>query len=119
MGLDGGMWVEYRIGIDSIWTGVGLPRAEMAYPMRLGLSSLPTRGEGEGKEFSKVVKRAYYRYYYRGRGVTLPLSVILFRKSLQWHPDRWAGLGVYDVAVRGAFQLIGEAYEALMGGGIE
>jgi hypothetical protein len=36
-----------------------------------------------------------------------------YRKSLQWHPDRWAGVGSYQVAVSGAFLLVHESYEAL------
>lgn len=33
----GGFWVEYRNGIDAIWTGRGLPRYEDTFEVRLGL----------------------------------------------------------------------------------
>ena len=35
------------------------------------------------RSLAKDIRRAYYR------------------KSLQWHPDRWSGLGMYTVAVKG------------------
>jgi hypothetical protein len=100
---DGSMWVEYRLGIDSIWTGVGLPTIEMAPSTRLGLlipsiDELKERNEeGEKKRVLKVIKRAYYR------------------GSLQWHPDRWVGYDqYYQAAVSSVFPLITEAYEMLM-----
>lgn len=121
---DGSLWVEYRLGIDSIWTGIGMPRIEMNPEERLGLYDVSTdssrvlkhhyqqgnkvnvtttnisrsrskkRGGG-GRSNNKALKRAYYR------------------KSLQWHPDRWVGLGMYTYAVQGAFELINEAYQLL------
>ena len=47
------------------------------------------------KSLLKDIRRAYYK------------------KSLQWHPDRWVGMSRYHIAVQGAFELIHEAYEAL------
>jgi hypothetical protein len=49
----------------------------------------------EVKEDMKTLKRAYYK------------------KSLQWHPDRWVGLSQYSVAVQAAFELVHEAYDHL------
>lgn len=120
LGLDGSMWVEYRLGVDAIWTGVGMPRMEMSFPERLDLPSNITAAStasysinGAGgdnqkrrrggkssprkteKEALRTLKRAYYR------------------KSLQWHPDRWAGMPMYATAVQGAFELVNEAYTAL------
>ena len=92
----GDMWVEYRLGIDSIWTGLGLPRMEMDPWQRLEISHAHNEEMmKKKKELLKVIRRAYYR------------------KSLQWHPDRWAGLPEYSLAVQGAFELITEAYGAL------
>eukprot|EP01036_Dinobryon_divergens_P029658 gene29658-38784_t len=93
----GDMWVEFRLGIDSIWTGLGLPRMEMDPWQRLEISHVRNNKEvmTKKKELLKIIRRAYYR------------------KSLQWHPDRWAGLPEYSVAVQGAFELITEAYETL------
>ena len=93
----GDMWVEFRLGIDSIWTGLGLPRLEMDPWQRLEISHVRNNEEvmKKKKELMKIIRRAYYR------------------KSLQWHPDRWAGLPEYTVAVQGAFELITEAYETL------
>lgn len=113
LGPDGSMWSEYRLGVDAIWTGVGMPRMELSHTERLDLhsnftatavagnsnsgSSKASRGGGRKaeREALKTLKRAYYR------------------KSLQWHPDRWAGMPIYAMAVQGAFELINEAYHAL------
>jgi hypothetical protein len=92
----GETYVQYRYGIDAIWTGKGLPREEMSYFERLDLPETVTD--------VKEVRRAYHR------------------KSLQWHPDRWSGLTntltglsaeLYGIAVQGAFELIAEAYKEL------
>ena len=113
LGLDGSMWIEHRIGVDAIWTGVGLPREEMTAEERLevnaALRPAPTttssiasddfntssRDAMAKRVWSKEVRRAYYK------------------KSLQWHPDRWVGMGIYNVVVRGVFELISEAYRQL------
>lgn len=85
----GAVWLEYRSGVDSIWTGLNLPRLEQSFESRLEV--LP------GAKL-KEVRRAYYK------------------KSLQWHPDRWAGMPIYSLVVQGAFELINEAYEAISSG---
>ena len=54
------------------------------------------RGSGLKASVQKELRRAYYR------------------KSLQWHPDRWAAMPIYSTAVNGAFQLINDAYGELM-----
>jgi hypothetical protein len=92
----GETFVQYRYGIDSIWTGKGLPREDMPFHERLEVSETSTD--------LKEIRRAYHR------------------KSLQWHPDRWSGLTntlnglsseLYIIAVQGAFELIAEAYKEL------
>lgn len=92
-------YVRFRYGIDAVWTGRGLPREEMTYYERLGLH--------DGITDSKEIRRAYHK------------------KSLQWHPDRWSALTgntssltseLYSLAVKGAFELIAEAYLALSSG---
>lgn len=99
LNANGAMWVEYRHGIDAIWTNIGLPRMEMSPEERLGVS-LPSNinnlSRTARKNLTKLIKRGYYKM------------------SLQWHPDRWAGYDQYQYAVQGAFQLITEAYESLM-----
>ena len=81
--------ISLALIVDSIWTGNNLPRLEMTFEQRLDLNpALPYK--------MKDVRRAYYR------------------KSLQWHPDRWAGMPIYSLVVQGAFELINEAYEGLM-----
>jgi hypothetical protein len=37
LSVDGSMWVDYRMGIESIWTGIGLPLMEMGAADRLDL----------------------------------------------------------------------------------
>jgi len=53
------------MGVDSIWTGVGLPRVEMSVWDRLELSSseklTSVSNKSEKKALAKVVRRAYYR----------------------------------------------------------
>ena len=82
------VWLDYKAGVDAIWTGVNLPMMEHSFEQRLEL--IPSSSTK-----LKDIRRAYYR------------------KSLQWHPDRWVGMPIYSVVVQGAFQLINEAYEFL------
>ena len=82
----GVMLASYRSGVDSIWTGVGLPRSDQDFFTRLDIDNSST---------SREIRRAYYR------------------KSLIWHPDRWAGFSRYTQVVQGAFELIAEAYLGL------
>lgn len=84
------IWLDYRAGIESIWTGINLPRMEMSFEQRLEIGSTGAK--------LKDIRRAYYR------------------KSLQWHPDRWAAMPIYTLVVQGAFELIHEAYEGLVTG---
>jgi hypothetical protein len=60
------------------------------------------RGGGGGRKRERAAQKEIRRAYYR--------------RSLQWHPDRWAGLGMYALAVQGAFELVNEAYNALTAG---
>ena len=108
---DGSLHVEYRRGLDAIWTGIGLPRYEMSPEQKLGLvlpselveqyHAWETKGgsvqpSALNKALTRLIKRAYYR------------------ASLQWHPDRWssAELEQYKPIVQGIFQQITEAYDA-------
>ena len=56
----------------------------------------PVKASRQIKAATRELRRAYYR------------------KSLMWHPDRWAGMPIYSEAVQGAFQLITDAYSQLM-----
>lgn len=126
---NGDSWIEYKLGIDSIWTGVGFPDEDMPHEDRLELSpkkeeayfdarrrihmgdfdriqqstdiSMDSANEGRKlkklrKTAAKELKRAYYR------------------KSLQWHPDRWAGLPRYLPVVQSVFELVHDSYEFLL-----
>lgn len=55
----------------------------------------------------------------RERAAQKEIRRAYYRKSLQWHPDRWAGMGKYSLAVQGAFELINEAYTVLTGAAAE
>jgi hypothetical protein len=105
----GSIRIDYRSGIDAIWLGTGLPRLEMSFEERLGLPA-PTSNKNTNtksntnttssstkvkKKKDKEMKRAYYR------------------ASLQWHPDRWAGMNIYLLPVTSIFELISEAYTQL------
>ena len=90
MNANGHFWVEYRQGIDSIWTGKGLPSPDQTPLQMLGLDE-------ERNLTKKEVKRAYYR------------------QSLLWHPDRWSSYpSVYTVAVQGVFEMISDAYKKVI-----
>ena len=82
---------------------------EMSFEERLGLPA-PTSNKNTNtksntnttssstkvkKKKDKEMKRAYYR------------------ASLQWHPDRWAGMNIYLLPVTSIFELISEAYTQL------
>jgi hypothetical protein len=116
---------EFKAGVESIWTGVDLPSADMVYEERLGilLGSQVTQ---------KELRRAYYRksllvhlisalllIYRRPNFITFRLILMLYFFSLQWHPDRWVNFPMYTTVVQHAFEAIGEAYQALGGGGSE
>lgn len=97
---DGSSILEYKSGIDSIWTGIGLPRMEMSYEERLGLDTIDSisgsKDSSSEKGYNKKqLRRAYYKM------------------SLQWHPDRWSAMPMYALPVHGVFELITEAYSAL------
>ena len=49
----------------------------------------------------------------RERAMQKEIRRAYYRKSLQWHPDRWAGMGMYALPVQAAFELINEAYNSL------
>jgi hypothetical protein len=71
----------------------------------------------EGKSPSSTAGKAGRSDKKRERAAQKEIRRAYYRKSLQWHPDRWAGLGMYALGVQGAFELINEAYNALTGAG--
>ena len=91
--------LEYKPGIESIWTGRSLPSLDMSHYERLGLdeTTLPLAH----KATAKLVKKAYYQM------------------SLKWHPDRWASMPIYNLAVQEIFELISESYKILASQGVE
>jgi hypothetical protein len=94
---NGDVLVEYRQGIDAVWTGYEYPTIEMSYEERLGLDRnlLGKNSNLSSKSIQKEIRRAYYK------------------KSLLWHPDRWASMPFYVQAAQGAFEVVSEAYEQL------
>jgi hypothetical protein len=121
---DASIWVLYRAGIDSIWTGVGLPTETMTHENRLELSPEITKAvahfESRGLNGAENIHTNEVKPKSSKKRSTNHADVLLkdirrayYRKSLQWHPDRWAGVGSYQVAVSGAFLLVHESYEAL------
>ena len=87
-------WLEHRMGLSALWTGVGLPSADALPERRLLLPEGWRPGSSEGRA---VLRKAYRQ------------------ASLLWHPDRWAERGFerYGSAVKAAFQAVAEAYESL------
>jgi len=108
-------------------THTGMPRLEMTPLERLGLitspeglitSDLPedaknpsakTRGRKDTKDSGGSDRK-------RERAAQKEIRKAYYRKSLQWHPDRWAGMGMYALPVQAAFELINEAYNSLTSG---
>jgi len=116
MNPDGSLWVEYRLGIDSIWTGIGMPRIEMNPEERLGLFDVSVDGSRVHQQVKKenvTNSKSKNKSTKRSDRSNKALKRAYYRKSLQWHPDRWVGLGMYAYAVQGAFELINEAYQIL------
>lgn len=122
---DASVWLEYKVGIDSIWTGVGLPSEVMSYEDRLELPDKVLPGAKRSEEGVFVVgsedpSHKAHKSSKQANKKALDKKAVLknirrayYRKSLQWHPDRWAGMSSYHIAVQGAFELVHEAYEAL------
>lgn len=72
--------------------------------------ALPSGSGGDGGISTQNHKPAYSKQRTVFRRV---LKKAYYGKSLQWHPDRWAGMGIYQDVVSTAFELINEAYEGL------
>ena len=93
------MWVRYRQGVDSIWTGIGLPSEETGLEERLGLTTtthsndkdLPSSSKKKDKKQKEKKKDGEDgASTKRGTRGAKDLRRAYYRKSLQWHPDRWA-----------------------------
>lgn len=80
-----------------------------------GASEEKSQSGHADKEKSKAGRSARKRE----RAAQKEIRRAYYRKSLQWHPDRWAGMGMYALAVQGAFELVNEAYNALTAGADE
>jgi len=143
LNADGSMWIEYRVGIDSIWTGIGLPRVEMSYGEKLGLSLLSNttttttttmmtkktihrnnnnsieytennKQQENNKQENKQAKRKQNNLQSLRKKTQKKIKRAYYKQSLQWHPDRWTSMPIYSIAVQGAFELISEAYQFLL-----
>ena len=96
-----GVWVRYRLGVDSIWTGLGLPSEETGLEERLGLTnaathSLSSRFDQQTTDHDTPTSKKKDKKEKDGAGTkrgsrgAKDLRRAYYRKSLQWHPDRWA-----------------------------
>ncbi len=67
----------------------------------------------QDKKDQKETSKAAGNTRKRERALQKEIRRAYYRKSLQWHPDRWAGMGMYTLPVQAAFELINEAYNSL------
>jgi hypothetical protein len=136
--VDGSSIITYREGVDAMWTGgPGFPTEDMPFLARLELNRTEwvqdldlleaaitslLREEGQKSAIStpsaqdKVKSSPVPTRKQCKRLVTAMQKVLrkaYYRKSLQWHPDRWLAHPLYADAVTRAFELVNEAYEAL------
>ena len=119
-----GFWVEYKNGIDSIWTGHRLPRDDMSFADILEVpADIVTAAVEQAEEAAKAAKKdldrekAALAVKKEGKKRASKVSKIIrrayYRKSLQWHPDRWVGMGIYSMIVQTAFEAVTKAHDSL------
>lgn len=132
-GASGDFILHYRSGIESIWTGTSFPSLDQSPEERLDLPGLSQRmavlleaevaaeeatnttTDGEDAEDAVPTKSIKVSAQAKkvAKSVGKELRKAYYRKSLMWHPDRWSGMPIYSEAVKGAFQLITDAYGQL------
>ena len=101
---------------------LGMPKMEQSPLERLGLIDSEEgiksfEGYNDNKTHNlkqdktqkkmKINKKKYERLQQK------EIKKAYYRKSLQWHPDRWASMPMYIPPVQGAFELISDAYNQL------
>ena len=101
---------------------LGMPKMEQSPLERLGLIDSEEgiksfEGYNDNKTHNlkqdktqkkmKINKKKYERLQQK------EIKKAYYRKSLQWHPDRWASMPMYILPVQGAFELISDAYNQL------
>jgi len=125
---DGGHVTQYRAGIEAIWTGNSFPSQEQTPEERLELPGLTdklvalfhapaaatTTANADANATDVAPVKLTGKASRRAKSINRELRSAYYRKSLMWHPDRWAGMPIYSEAVQGAFQLITDAYGQLM-----
>lgn len=111
---------QYRYGVDAVWTGKGLPSEEMSFHQRLGLPEGTTKG--------KLIRRAYHKKsleWHPDRWSSMINSVAGASQKQKQRGQEGAqtkaeaavgefSASLYTLAVQGAFELVVEAYKALM-----
>lgn len=85
---NGNLWLTSKNGIEMLRTGAGLITKETPMWERLGLEAGASKSQ---------VRKAY------------------FKKSLEWHPDRWVQHPYLRTKAASIFELISEAYTGLTG----
>lgn len=126
--IDGSSIALYRTGVDSIWTGGrGYPHEEMTHESILELnmslwndeiSALKAKKAKLIRDAERVPNGLAKLTNIKLNKELLPklqkiLKKAYYRKSLQWHPDRWSQYPLYTDAVTRAFELINEANSKL------
>jgi hypothetical protein len=126
---DGRHVAQYRAGIEAIWTGNSFPNLDQTPEERLELPGVTDKllalfqapvatttatGANANANATDVASvKLTGKASRRAKSINRELRSAYYRKSLLWHPDRWAGMPIYSEAVQGAFQLITDAYGQL------
>jgi len=122
-----GFWAEFRNGIDSIWTGHRLPRDDMGFTDVLDLpadivsaairqsgaaaaAAVAKKKDADGEKGEKARAKEGRK---RAGKVSKQIRRAYYRKSLQWHPDRWVGMSIYSMIVQSAFEAVTRAHDSL------
>lgn len=72
-----------------------------------------TRRSSRGDDIAATISTVDNKHKHLVQRLHKMLRKAFYRKSLQWHPDRWVAHPFYSDAVKRAFELVNDAYSGL------